>query len=153
MNQKSVSKNEPSNWSAMLLRPSIPSGSSSRRSMVRMCFSLSPNLGALTRCPSRNRRDFDEVFIVSFQSKISCVTVLLPSRVGIEENRSNVQRYLLSIIRPPRITYPSAAEPAASRLPPILADSSRIVMLCPGMSASRIRKAAAASEAMPPPTR
>ena len=56
--------------------------------MVRMCFSLRPNAGESTLCPSRKRRDLDEVFMVSFQSKISCVTVLLPSRVGIEEKSS-----------------------------------------------------------------
>jgi hypothetical protein len=57
-------------------------------SNVKICLSLSPNAGASTRWPSRNRRDLDEVFIVSFQAKISWVTVRLSLRVGIEENRS-----------------------------------------------------------------
>ncbi len=46
INQKFVTKNPESNWSAMLLLPSIPSGSSIRRSSVRISFSLSPNSGA-----------------------------------------------------------------------------------------------------------
>ncbi len=69
--------------------------------MARMCFSFNPKLGASTLWPSRKSRALDEVFITSFHSNISCVTVLLSSRVGIDEKRSYVQRYLLSIIRPP----------------------------------------------------
>ena len=65
-------------------------------------------------------------------------------------NRENVQTYLLSNIRPPRGTLPPAAKPVASRLSPSLSRSSGIVMFCPGRSPSRITKAAADREAMPP---
>ena len=84
-------------------RASLPARAPGVRSSG-YALSLRPNFGATSRCPSRTSRDFDEVFIVSFQSKISWVTVLLSSSVGIDENRSYVHRYLLSIIRPPRST-------------------------------------------------
>jgi hypothetical protein len=89
--QKSVAKNAPSNCSSIRLRPSIDSGSTARRSIVRMCFSLKPNAGATTRRSSIMRRDLDEVFMVSFQASVSSVTVRPPSSVGIESNSANVQ--------------------------------------------------------------
>ena len=104
MNQKFVLKNDGSNCSEMVDFPSTDSGRMARRSMVRMCPSLKPNRGAVSRSPSLTRRAFDEVFIVSFQAKVSWVTVWVPSSVGIEAKRSKVQRYLLSSIRPPRRT-------------------------------------------------
>ena len=88
MCQKSVSKNPGANWSEIVVRPRNSSGSIARRSRSRISFSLKPNLGASTLRPSLKRRDLDDVFIVSFQSNISCVTVLVPSRVGIDEKRS-----------------------------------------------------------------
>src|ERR1700730_1501321 len=57
------------------------SGSSARRPIVRMWFSLRPNAGAVCLWPSITRWDLDDVFIVSCHWKISCVTVLLLSRV------------------------------------------------------------------------
>lgn len=65
---------------------------------------FNPNAGEITRRPSRTSRDFEDVFIVSFQAKISWVTVRGLSRVGMEVNRPNVQTYLLSRILPPRRT-------------------------------------------------
>jgi hypothetical protein len=53
-----------------------------------MCFSLRPNSGAVCRGRRGGHAIWDDAFIVSFHPKISCVTVLLPSRVGIEENSS-----------------------------------------------------------------
>jgi hypothetical protein len=60
---------------------------------------------------------------------------------------------LLSIMRPPRNTLLVSGVPEPSRLPPILSGSSKIVMLQPGLSPSRIMKTAVAREAIPPPTK
>lgn len=51
-------------------------------------FFAEAELGASCLWPSRTSRDLDDVFIVSFHAKISCVTVLLPSSVRMEENSS-----------------------------------------------------------------
>src|ERR1700722_16376059 len=56
-------------------------------------------------------------------------------------------------MRPPRIEYPVVGLPAPSRLPPMTESDSRIETFSPGSPASRIMKAAAASDPMPPPTR
>lgn len=145
-------KKASSNCSEIRVRPSIDSGSTARRAMLRMCRSLRPNLGAVSRWPSRTRRDFGSVCSVSFHAMISRVTVRSPLNAGIESNNENVHRYLLSSIRPPRSIYPPDAEPDPSRLPPILSSSSRMAIFGPGRPPSRIMKAAAANEAMPPPT-
>jgi hypothetical protein len=64
-----------------------------------------------------------------------------------------VQSKWISNMRPPRIVYPVSGEPAASRLPPSRSCSSRITMSEPANRPSRIRNAAAASDATPLPTR
>src|ERR1035441_7198788 len=56
-------------------------------------------------------------------------------------------------MRPPRMEYPAAGSPAPSRLPPRMGAASRIEMFPPGTLPSRIMKAAAARDPMPPPTR
>src|SRR5579859_1938687 len=77
INQKLVTKKSGSNWSAMLALPSLSSGSTIKRFSVETCFSFSPNAGAHSLFPARNNRDWDDIFVLSFQSKISFVTVLV----------------------------------------------------------------------------
>jgi len=91
-------------WSAMLIGLSMVSGSSTSRSIVRMCRSVSPNAGAVWRLPPRTRRALDDVLSVLFHCRISPVTVWVASSVGMESNSAKVQTYLLSNIRPPRRT-------------------------------------------------
>src|ERR1700759_1950416 len=77
INQKLVMKNSGSNWLAMLALPSLSSGSTIKCFSVEICFSFNPNAGAHSLCPARTKRDWDDIFILSFQSKIPFVTVLV----------------------------------------------------------------------------
>ncbi len=63
--------------------------------MVRIELLLKPKLGASTLCLSRKSRDLEEVFVISFQSKISRATVLVPSMAGIEKRGAGTQIFAL----------------------------------------------------------
>lgn len=58
-----------------------------------------------------------------------------------------------SISRPPRAMKPFSVSPSPSKAPPGWWSSSRIVMFSAGILASRMRKTAAVSAAIPEPTR